>query len=104
MFNLIVKIETLNFYSYNILALSFSKYLQEERFQKIEDLTAIPLSLPALQEGRLTELTESIKHQALTQNELKKREAVCQRFEKILKGEGLKGVVDINFVRYNKYR
>ena len=84
----------------NILTIFFSKYLQEEHFQKIEHLTVIPLNLAALQEDRVTELIESIKHQALTQNELKEREAVCQRFEHILKGGGLKGAFNITFVLF----
>ena len=73
------------------------KYLQENHFKKTKHLTVIPLDMSAVEEERVTEFVENVKFQALTKNELKERQAVCQRFERILIGCGLTGFF-INFV------
>ena len=52
--------------------------------------------MSADEEDTVTEFVENIKFQALTKDDLKERQAVCRRFERILICSGLTGFA-INF-------
>lgn len=83
-----------------MLTLFYPKYLQDKHFKKVKHLTVIPLDMSAVEEDRVTEFVGNIKSQALTKNDLKERQAVCQRFERILICCGLTGF-PINFVIFH---
>ena len=70
--------------------------MQDKHFKKIKHLTVIPLDMSAVEEDTVTEFVENIKFQALTKDDLKERQAVCRRFERILICSGLTGFA-INF-------
>ena len=91
-----------NFYQLYFLVLTLfnPKYLQDKHFKKIKHLTAIPLDISTVEEDRVTEFVENIKFQALTKNDLKERQAVCRRLERILICCGLTGF-PINFVIFH---
>lgn len=77
--------------------LLFAKYLQDRHFKRTKHLTVISPDLLAIQENKITEYIENARYQALTQNELKEREAVCQRIERILNDGGLASQCFNNF-------
>ena len=57
-------------------------------------------NLSVIQENKITEYIENASYQALTQNELKEREGVCQRIERILKDGGLPGRFVNSFAQF----
>ena len=88
-------------YPYIYQKLFFAKYLQDRYFKRTKHLAVISPNLSVIQENKITEYIENASYQeALTQNELKEREGVCQRIERILKDGGLAGRFVNSFAQF----